>query len=143
MAAIVGLDRDGQRSYYVAHLDSMTSSYCKCPASKLFWSPDNQHLVSLDSYEGSWFSVFDFATGSIRTGPFLGNVGTLWYLEGAPKWTPDGRILLAKAVEVLSAVDARSQVDSDRAQVAGPLNTFLISFDTQTLELTPKPTSDR
>lgn len=139
-AAIVGLDRDGQRTFYVVHLDSMTSAFCKCPSSKRFWSPDRRHLVSLDAYEGQWFTVFDITTGSFRTSAFLGHLHSLWYLEGTPKWSPDGRLLFAKAVETMTPFDSDSSVD---AETHGPIDTFRLTLDTQTLEITPPPSSDR
>jgi len=133
VAAVVGLDADGQRSFFLVHLDERRGIFCNAPARDLYWSPNRRHLLSLNVYEGQYFSSIDTATDAFKTSDFLGHNGTLWYVEGRAKWSTDGRVLFAKAVESPNEYEAK---DPQKTVDQTPLDTFLISVDVESLTVT-------
>lgn len=133
VAAIVGLDSDGQRSFFLVHLDEKRSTFYNAPARDLYWSPDQYHLLTLNVYEGQYVSSIDLETDSFKSSDFLGRNGTLWYIEGRARWSTDGRLLFAKAVEASNPYEAE---DAQRAVNQTPQDTFLISIDVESLAVT-------
>ena len=133
VAAVVGLDSDGQRSFFLLHLDELRSIFCNAPARDLYWSPDERHLLTLNVYEGQYFSTVDTATDAFKSSDFLARNDRLWYVEGRAKWSTDGRVLFAKAVETQNAYEAK---DFQKAVAQTPLDTFLISVDVESLAVT-------
>ena len=115
VAAAIGLDSDGQRSFFILHLTEGRSVFCKAPARNLYWSPDRRHVISLNVYEGQYFSSVDLKTDSFKSSDFLDRDDTLWYIEGQPKWSPDGQSLFAKAVVTPNPYEARTQREVDQA----------------------------
>ena len=132
VAAVVGLDADGHRSFYLVHLRERRSVWCKAPAKDLYWSPDERYLVTLNAYEGQYFASVDTKTDAVRIGEFLSGPATLWHIEGKAKWSRDGKTLFAKAVE---EVDPYSADDPEKAVRETPLDTFLIRVDVKSLDV--------
>lgn len=139
VAAVVGLDSDGQRSFFLLHLDEGRGIFCNAPARDLYWSPDGRHLVALNVYEGQYFSSVDLETDAFKSSEFLGRKDTLWYVEGRAKWSPDGRALYAKVVEIPNVYEAE---DPQRALDQTPLDTFLIGVDVESLAITDVSTPE-
>jgi hypothetical protein len=125
---ILGLDRDGQRSLFVVHVDQFYSIFAKQPARDVYWSPDRKHVVTLNVYEAQWFASIDLASGAVVDGPTLGTKDTLWYVEGDLRWTRSGSAFLAKVVETENEYEGG---DINK----GPLNTFPIKVDVASLSM--------
>jgi hypothetical protein len=130
LAGIIGLDSDGQRSFFVASLTDRHSIFCKAPARELYWSPDRRWVVSLNVYEGQYFSSVDLDTGVVRTSRPLGLRDTLWYVEGKLRWSPDGRYFLAKIVETMDPYENPKRVDNT------PVNSFPVRVSVQNMAIT-------
>jgi hypothetical protein len=129
-AGIIGLDSDGQRSFFVASLTDRHSIFCKAPARQLYWSPDQRWVVSLNVYEGQYFSSVDLDTGAVKTSRPLGLRDTLWYVEGNLRWSPDGRYFLAKIVETKDPYEDPRKVNDT------PVNAFPARVNVQTMSIT-------
>ncbi len=94
------------------------------------WSPDSRKLLWLQSDEGKWIyyapwqlAVADLATGKVTT---PGRIDRCFY---KPRWSPDGRFLLALIEEARNTWLARIDPATDKVTYLTSGNRFAFDFD--------------
>ena len=135
IAAAIGISGYGKHSLYLLNMNNWTSRRINqgTSASKVFWSPSDQYLVVLCSYEGNWFININLTNGNVIDNCYLQNPKNkdLWRLDGEPSWI-DGTDKLRFGVKEFCNYDNRDCRGPDGNKV---LAVYDVRLDAATLNI--------